>query len=123
LALFATAFLGFLVAGAVVSQVLYALVIEQRPEFGMLKAIGANGAYLCRVVLGEAAIIAGAGYLLGIAATWPLVRTLCSGGVPILLSPGLVATGFLAIATVCLIAAVMPLAKVLRLEPALVFRG
>ena len=117
------ALLGFLVGGAVVGQVLYALVVEQRAEFGVLKAMGASRGFLCRVVLGQALLIALAGYGAGFLLTLPLIKVMHSLGTPMMLTWSLVGGGFAAVLIVCLGVAIMPLLKLLRLEPALVFRG
>ncbi|HOX05783.1 MAG TPA: FtsX-like permease family protein [Planctomycetota bacterium] len=122
-AFFMAALLGFLVGGAVVGQVLYALVVEQRGEFGVLKAMGASRGFLCRVVLGQALIIALSGYAAGLALTLPLISLMRSMGTPMTLTWPLAAGGFAAVVAVCLGAAILPLLKLLRLEPALVFRG
>ena len=117
------ALLGFLVGGAVVGQVLYAMVVEQRAEFGVLKAMGAGRGFLCRTVLGQALIIALAGYAAGALLTVPLVWVTRAAGTPMLVTVPLIFGGLGAVLLVCLGAAVLPLVKLLRLEPALVFRG
>jgi putative ABC transport system permease protein len=117
------ALLGFMVGGAVVGQVLYAMVVEQRAEFGVLKAVGADRGFLCRLVLGQAGLIAISGYAAGLLATLPLMHFVRSAGTPMTLTPGLVAGGFAAVLLVCFSAAILPMVKLMRLEPALVFRG
>ncbi|MDR3177042.1 MAG: ABC transporter permease [Desulfovibrio sp.] len=62
------AFAVFLVTGA-----MFALTVhERRREFGLLKAMGAENAFVFRLIVGEAALLAGAGSLLGIvcSAAW-----------------------------------------------------
>jgi putative ABC transport system permease protein len=118
-----SALLGFVVGGAVVGQVLYALVEDQRAEFGVLKAMGAGRAALCRIVGGEALMIALAGYAAGILATIPLVKLTASMGTPILVDWPILAAGFAAVVVTCLGAAILPTLKLMRLEPAMVFRG
>ena len=88
-AFFMAALLGFLVGGAVVGQVLYALV----------------------------------GYGAGLLLTLPLIKVMHSLGTPMTLTWPLVVGGFAAVVAVCLGAAILPLLKLLRLEPARVFRG
>ena len=118
-----TALLGFMVGGAVVGQVLYSLVVEQRAEFGVLKAIGATRGFLCRVVLGQALFVALLGSAAGLALTLPLVKAMHSLGTPMMLPWQLIAGGLSAVLAMCLGAAILPLVRLLRLEPALVFRG
>lgn len=117
------ALLGFMVGGAVVGQVLYAMVVEQRAEFGVLKAMGAGRGFLCRIVLGQAVLIGLAGFAAGMLATWPLMHLIRSLGTPMTVTWELAGGGLAAVLTVCLTAAILPTVKLLRLEPALVFRG
>jgi len=105
------------------ARMLYALVVEQRAEFGVLKAMGASRGFLCRVVLGQALLIALVGYGAGLGLTLPLISVMHSLGTPMTLTWPLVVGGFAAVVAVCLGAAILPLLKLLRLEPALVFRG
>ncbi len=117
------AIMGFLVGAAVVSQVLYSMVTEQRAQFGVLKAVGGGNRFLCRMVLRQALLIAIIGYVLGLSVTWPLAGLMLSSGTPIQISASLLAGGFVAVVAFCLMAAILPLVKVVRLEPALVFQG
>lgn len=118
-----SALLGFCVGGAVVGQVLYAMVVEQRAEFGVLKAVGAGNGFLCRIVFGQAILIGLVGYALGFAVTIPVKEAVVSVGTPFHLFWQLIAGGFLATMTVCIGSAGIPVLKVFELEPALVFRG
>jgi putative ABC transport system ATP-binding protein len=120
---FISALLGFVVGGAVVGQVLYAMVVEQRPEFGVLKAMGAENEYMRNVVAKQAMIIGVTGYALGMSATLPLQELMVSVGTPFRLFWQLIAGGFLMTIAVCAAATVLPVLKIYGLEPALVFRG
>jgi len=117
------AVLGFVVGGAVVAQVLYANVVDQRPQFGVLKAMGAGNGYLCRVVMTQAFLTAVLGYVTGMALTIPLVFAIRAVGTPILVPWELAAAAFVAVVFVCLLAALLPISQLVRLEPALVFQG
>lgn len=118
-----TALLGFLVGGAVVGQVLYTLVEDQRAEFGVLKAMGAGRGLLLRVVAGQALIVAGAGYAAGHLASLLLSHLMRSAGVPLLLDWRLALASLAAVGLMCLAAAALPTVRLMRLEPATVFRG
>ena len=78
---------------------------------------------LCRIVGGQALIIALAGYAVGALATVPLVSLTKSLGTPILVDWPILAAGFAAVVVTCLGAGILPTIKLMRLEPALVFRG
>ncbi len=120
---FISALLGFIVGGAVVGQVLYAMVMEQRPEFGVLKAMGSENTRLRNMVATQAMIIGITGYVLGMLATIPLQMMIVSVGTPFKLFWQLVAGGFLMTVGVCAAATVVPVLKIYALEPAMVFRG
>jgi len=122
-AFFLTALLGFVVGGAVVSQVLYALVQDQRAEFGVLKAMGAGRGTLFRIIAGQALLIAVTGVLIGQLLSLGLAELIRSTGSPMELSWGLSAAVVAAVLVTCLGAATVPLFKVLRLEPGMVFRS
>jgi putative ABC transport system permease protein len=115
--------LGFVVGGAVVGQVLYAMIAEQRAEFGVLKAMGAGRWLLCRIVAGQAILIALTGFGAGLLLTLPLEHLVRAAGTPIAVGWDLLAAGLAAILVVCVAAAVLPALQILRLEPAMVFRG
>jgi len=122
-AFFLTALLGFVVGGAVVAQVLYALVQDQRAEFGVLKAMGAGRGVLLRIIAGQALIIALAGAAGGQLLSLGLSAVIRSTGSPMRLAWELSAAVAAMVAITCLAAAAAPLVRVLRLEPAVVFRG
>ncbi len=122
-AFFLTALLGLVVGGAVVAQVLYALVQDQRAEFGVLKAMGAGPGRLLRIIVGQALLIALTGAVVGQLLSIGLAGAVRSTGSPMELAWGLSAAVLALVTVTCLAAAVVPLLKVLRLEPAMVFRG
>ena len=59
----------------------------------------------------------------GLLATFPLVSLTKSMGTPILVDWPILATCFVAVVVTCLGAAILPTVKLMRLEPAMVFRG
>jgi putative ABC transport system permease protein len=119
----AAALLGFLVGLVVVSQTMYATTMENIEEFATLKALGAGRWYIVRVVLVQALLCGVAGCATGIAVAMLLVRTAQPAiawistpwWVPVATTPpGL---------GMCLLAAVVSVRAVLRLEPGRVFRA
>src|SRR5262249_10502863 len=55
----------FIIGALGVGMVIYTATIERRREYGILKAIGARGGVLYRVVVWQALVAAGLGALLG----------------------------------------------------------
>jgi putative ABC transport system permease protein len=122
-AFFLSALLGFIVGGAIVWQMLHALVEDQRAEFGVLKAMGAGKSVFLRIVASQALIIALVGGLGGQVLSLVLTAPIRAAGSPILLGGFFTTATAVAAVLICLGAATLPLVRVLRLEPAMVFRG
>lgn len=117
--------ISFIVGLSISGQTFYTFILENLDKFGALKAIGATGGELVRMILFQAAFAALTGYGLGIG--------LCTALIAIakLRLPSYAAdiTPFnllLALAMVLVIAAVsgyIGVRKVLRIEPFDIFRG
>ena len=123
LAVLLAALLGLVVGVVVVAQTIYATTMDHIREYGTLKAMGATNRYLYGVIVQQAIISAVIGYALGIVASWFVVRGSEKGGAAILLPPGMVA-GMLGLTIgMCVVAALVSIKNVTRLDPALVFKG
>jgi putative ABC transport system permease protein len=123
LAVLLAALLGLVVGVVVVAQTIYATTMDHIREYGTLKAMGATNRYLYGVILQQAIISAAIGYALGMAASWFVVRGSEKGGAAILLPPPMV-VGMLGLTIgMCVVAALVSIKKVTRLDPALVFKG
>lgn len=116
--------IGFVVGGAVIALTTYTAIVERAREFGVLKAIGARGGFLYRVVLEQSLIVGVLGSALGILAT-VLVTRLLSDSVPefITVLRPLDALGVFGAALVTAVAAsYVPVHRIERIDPAEVFR-
>ncbi len=116
--------LGFLVGTAIAGQTFYQFTLDNLRHFGALKAMGTSNGRLLRMILTQSALVGMIGYGLGVgaAATFGL---LVGGRTELafrLLPQTLVITA-VAIVLICMLASVMSLWKVVRLEPAIVFKG
>ena len=114
----------FIVGALVVGMVTYSATIERRNEYGIMKAIGARGGVLYRVVATQALIAAGIGSLLGVGFAFALgslvanlkpqfLVTIGPSSILITLGAGLV---------MALTGALFPARSVTSLAPADVFR-
>ncbi len=114
----------FIVGALVVGMVLYTATIERRSEYGILKAIGARGGVLYRVVLAQALVADGLGVLVGIgfafAMGW-LVTTLKPQFL-ITIQPAAIAVTVGVGLVMALLGALLPARSVVSLAPADVFR-
>jgi len=107
----------------VVAQTIYATTMDHIREYGTLKAIGATNRHLYGVIVLQAVISAAIGYALGMTVSWFVVRGSEKGGAAILLPPEM-AGGMLGLTVVmCVVAALVSIKKVTRLEPAIVFKA
>ncbi len=122
-AILTAALLGFLVGAVIVSQTVYATTIENLEEFATLKAMGASGGYLRRVVLLQAWISGIIGCGIGVAAAIPAVEIL-RGMIPwIAMTWWLPASMILASLAMCGLAAIASVRRAVTVDPARVFRA
>ncbi|MCX7095360.1 MAG: ABC transporter permease [Methylobacter sp.] len=115
--------LGFIVGAAIAGQTFYNCTLENLRQFGVLKAMGTSNWVLLRMILLQAVLVGTIGYGLGVGLTavfgylmrhsilafkFPWQLLLFSGG---------------GVSLICVFAALVSILKVIRLEPAIVFKG
>jgi len=123
LALLIAALLGLVVGMVVVAQTLYATTMDHIAEFGTLRAMGAPNSYIYRIIIDQALISAVIGYSLGICVSLFIVRYSEKGGASILLPWQIAASLFVLTVAMCVCAALISINKVMRIDPAMVFKG
>lgn len=116
--------LGFVVGVTIAGQTFYNFTLDNLRYFGTLKAMGTtNRSLLCMILL-QALLVAGIGYGLGVgaASAWGL---LLSGRTQIAfrLPWQLLVISAAAVLIICLSSAALSIRKVMKLEPAVVFRS
>ena len=117
------ALLGVVIGTVIASQQIYATTMENIEEFATLKAMGASRWFVIRVLLAQALACGVAGCIVGVAATFPLVRQAQSfiawiytpWWLPLLLTPPSL--------LMCCAAAIMSVRAALNVDPARVFRA
>jgi putative ABC transport system permease protein len=115
--------IGFVVGAIVSGQTFYSFVLENSRYFGALKAMGAETRTLGWMILTQAAFVGVVGFGLGagvISAVLWLIPADRSPAVMLWQAPISV---FAAIMGICLFAAMLGLMRIVKLEPAVVFRG
>ena len=113
-----------LVGVALIGLTVLAATNEQMADFGVLRAVGVRPVQLIRAVAGQAALIAGLGYLLGSALAYAaqfLIRDRL-GDVTIAVTPMMLAGMALATAVMAALGSLLPLRQVTRIDPAAAFR-
>lgn len=115
--------LGFIVGAAIAGQTFYNFTLENLRQFGVLKAMGASNWVLLRMILLQAVLVGSIGYGIGVGLTamfgYAMRNTILAFKFPWQL---LVFSG-VGIGLICAFAAVISILKVIRLEPAVVFKG
>lgn len=114
--------LGFFVGAVIAGQTFYNFAVDNLRYFATFKAMGAPNKTLIQMVVTQALSMGGLGYILGVGLAalfgWVLEATQLSFRLPLSL------LGFTALAVllICLVSALVSIRRLLKLEPAMVFR-
>jgi len=120
---FTTAVLGVIVGFVVVGQILYSGTLQYLKEYGTLKAMGARNSAVVRVILSQAMISAALGFVVGGILAVGMKKAMAAANLTVALSPQLYAATAVVTVIMCSFAALLSIVKVLRLDPASVFKG
>jgi putative ABC transport system permease protein len=120
---FTTAVLGIVVGFVVVGQILYSGTLQYLREYGTLKAMGAKNSAIVQVILWQAMISAALGFAVGAPLAIAMRAGLKGANLIVALSPELYAVTAAITAVMCAVAALLSIVKVLRLDPASVFKS
>jgi putative ABC transport system permease protein len=115
--------LGLLVGVVIVAQTIYSATVDHLKEYGTLKAIGASNFYLYRVIITQATISGIVGYAIGMSIALLVSKQSLEGTTAIILPWQLVAALFVLVMGMCIFASVISINKVMRIDPAMVFKG
>jgi putative ABC transport system permease protein len=115
---------GFVIGVAVAGLVAYSQTLTQLRDYGVLRAIGLRARGALALVLAQVGALVAAGFALALALLWLLAILLPALSPTLALSvrTGDVVEAAAVAGTVALAAALVPLARVVRVEPASVFR-
>jgi putative ABC transport system permease protein len=117
--------IGFLVGGAVIALTTYTATIEKARDFGVLKAIGASDGFLYRIVVEQSVIVGVTGAALGVAAS-AAAASLIARRVPEFVTDLRLADAlgvFVLSVLLSVLAAYLPVRRISRIDPAIVFRA
>ena len=119
-----TIFLGVIVGAAISAQTLYTFVIENRRQFGTFKAIGIHDRTLVLMVLLQSLIVGIIGFGIGSGVVSALGLLIPSSSPVSFYTPWQAEVlTFVVVITFCVIASIISIRQLLKLDPALVFRG
>jgi putative ABC transport system permease protein len=115
--------LGFIVGAAIAGQTFYNFTLENLRQFGVLKAMGTSNWVLLRMILLQAVLVGSIGYGMGVGLTalfgYAMRNTILAFKFPWQLLV-FSATG---VTLIVAFAALISIRKVIKLEPAVVFKG
>jgi putative ABC transport system permease protein len=115
--------LGFIVGAAIAGQTFYNFTLDNLRQFGVLKAMGTSNGVLLRMILLQSLLVGGIGYGIGVGLTalfgYSMRNTILAFKFPweLLFFSGA------GVSLICAFAAIISILKVIRLEPAIVFKG
>lgn len=113
----------FIVGMAIAGQTFYAFALQNERYFGALKAMGTSGWTLVKMILVQSLTVGLIGYGIGTGAA-TLIGFLGRGGRLAFFTPyQLLVISFCITIFICLLASLVSIRRVLKLEPAVVFRG
>jgi putative ABC transport system permease protein len=116
--------IGFVVGGALIALTIYTATAEHARDYGVLKALGAPGRFLYRIVVLQSVFVGAVGASLGVGAA-AIAASLIRRSVPEFVTDLRVldAGGVLAAAiVVSVVAAYVPVRRINAIDPAVVFR-
>jgi putative ABC transport system permease protein len=117
--------IGFLVGLAIIGLTMYTTTAERMRDFGVLKAIGAPNSFLLRTVITQAAVLGFAGFGVGLVASMAagpfIVRLVPDIGVT--LRPIATIQTLGAVVAMSLVGALLPVVRIVRVDPLMVFRS
>src|SRR5262249_48680764 len=121
IALIGGAILGLVVGTVIVAQTLYSSTKDHLNEFATLRALGSSSGYIHKVILAQAAISAVIGYILGMGIALLIVASSEYTALPIVMTPDLAVLLLMLTVGMCSISALSAIAKVMKIDPAMVF--
>jgi len=115
--------LGFIVGTAIAGQTFYNFTLDNLRHFGALKAMGTGNGVLLRMILLQAVIVGVIGYGLGVGAASLFGYLSRTSELAFFMPWQLLAVTGVAITLICVTSSLISIRKVIRLEPAIVFKG
>jgi putative ABC transport system permease protein len=117
--------IGFVVGGAVIALTTYTATIEKSRDFGVLKALGASGPFVYRIVITQSLIVGILGFAAGAIAA-SLAAAFIRRGIPEFITDLRVtdaAVVFGAALLMSFLASYVPVRRINSIDPAMVFRA
>ncbi|MDD2864128.1 MAG: ABC transporter permease [Methylococcales bacterium] len=114
---------GFIIGAAIAGQTFYNFTLDNIRQFGVLKAMGASNGTLLRMILLQAVFVGSIGYGIGVGLTALFGFAMRHSILAFQFSFQLLIFSGLGVSVICVFAALISIVKVMRLEPAIVFKS
>jgi len=114
--------LGFIVGTAIAGQTFYQFTLENLRHYGALKAMGAGNGMVLKMIGLQALLVGGVGYGLGVGLASAFGFATRNTELSFRLPWWLMVASFGAVMVICAVASIFSIWKVLKLEPAVVFK-
>lgn len=115
--------LGFIVGAAIAGQTFYNFTLENLRQFGVLKAMGASNWTLLRMILLQAVLVGSIGYGLGVGLSAVFGYAMRHSVLAFKFPWQLLLFSGAGVTVICIFAALISIRKVIKLEPAIVFKS
>ncbi len=115
--------LGFVIGTAIAGQSFFSFTTDNLKYFGTLKAMGATGSQLTTMVVAQAIIVGMLGYGLGIGVASQFYYISLNSELAFKMIWQIPIISCTAVVVICVLSALLSIRKVIKLEPAIVFRS
>lgn len=115
--------LGFVIGTLVAAQTLYSFVLENQRFFAALKAMGVPNRRIARIIAVQVLVVGLVGYGIGAGLAAASGYAFSGAGLAFEITFTTLALGLVALVTSCLVAGMLGVRRVMRLEPASVFKS
>lgn len=115
--------LGFFVGAAIAGQAFFGFVRENFKQYATLKAMGLRNGALVRMVMLQAAVVGGIGYGLGVGATTLFGVKMRDSVLAFRMPPELLLFSAGGVMLIIIVSALLAVRYVIKVDPAVVFRG
>lgn len=115
-------FIGVIVGFVIVALSMFSSVLDRLREFGTLKALGATNGDLALLLLGQSVAYAWIGSLIGLFLVTRMAAGMRSAKLTLLFPPALTIGTVVGMTVICMLASILALLRIRKVEPAMVFR-